>query len=186
MNEPKFNIAAEVKNADGRKGIVLASIAKEDGYVYTVHHQENEPIETLAYREDELSPVDPYYNLDTGILSAEVEHIWSPKENLPSSLHRAFPQGVCVVFANEELTAAIPATEEQTEKLIDLMEQAAISWPVGPDDLRPYKKLRDQLCAPSHYVPLTAFFKVEMEKQQAREEGNRSKYTTLASAARNN
>jgi hypothetical protein len=118
--------------------------------------------------------------------SAEVEHIWAPKESLPSSLHTAYPDGACVVFANKELTAAIPATNNDTEKLSALMEQASMVRPVTDDALRPYQKFRDELCFPSHYIPLTAFFKTEMEKQKDREEGQRSKYTKLASAARNN
>jgi hypothetical protein len=118
--------------------------------------------------------------------SAEVEHIWMEPDKLPSSLHTAFKLGVCAVFANEELTAAIPATNDDTEKLAALMEQAAMVRPVTDDAIRPYQKFRDELCAPSHYIQLTAFFKSEMEKQKDREEGQRSKYTKLASAARNN
>jgi hypothetical protein len=122
---------------------------------------------------------DPNENVDTGILSAEVEHVYAPLAALPSSLHKVFPNGAAVVFADEELVAAIPASEEQADQLADLMEQATISWPVGPDDLLPYKKLRDELCSPYHYVQLTAMFKREMDIEQNRE-------TKLASAARYN
>lgn len=102
--------------------------------------------------------------------SADLEHIWMPPEKLPSSLRKFFKQGVCAVFANEELTAAIPATNDETEELADLMEMASISRPVTEEGMRPYQELRDKLCEPFHYVQLTAWFKSEMDLERNRED----------------
>lgn len=118
--------------------------------------------------------------------SADVEHIYTPKEEMPSSLHGAFPNGCCAVFANEELVAAIPATNDDTNELADLLEIVAIGATKDDPALKAYFDKRDELCGATPYIQFTLFFKSEMEKQKAREEGPRAKYLKLASSARNN
>lgn len=118
--------------------------------------------------------------------SADVEHIYTPKEDLPSSLHKAFPNGACVVFTDEQLVAAIPATNDQTHELADLLEIVAIGATKDDPAMKAYFARRDELCGSVPYIQFTLFFKSEMEKQKDREEGTRSKYLKMASAARNN
>lgn len=105
--------------------------------------------------------------------SADVEHIWSPPEDLPKTLRTIFKDGACVVFADEEFTAAIPCTNGQATELADLMDAAVID-----NDLRRYSALRDSLCGAMGYQRLSLLFKTEMDKQQRKE--------VLASAARRN
>jgi len=109
----------------------------------------------------------------------EFEHIYIGTDKLPKTLHSTFPDGCCTVFANEELIAAYPATNEQTEELGNLAEIYGIAPSADDVAMNEYLKLRDRLCAPHHYVQLTALIKKEMEKEYSRD-------TRLASAARNN
>jgi hypothetical protein len=116
----------------------------------------------------------------------EIEHTWAPPETLPKTILGMFPEGACVVFADEEFTAAIPATNKQTAQLADLFESAAVAL---DDDftgaLKDYFKFRDELCAPKGHLLLAQVFKQEMEKAQAYEEAVATdKRCLLASAAR--
>lgn len=121
--------------------------------------------------------------------SADVEHIWTAPEQLPETVRGVFKDGAAVVFATDvdgksepQLVAAIPATNDQTETLSDLMEIAAIALTGDDVAYRAYCKLRDELSAPLGYQRCTILFQQEMKKAQSRDE----KYHKLASAARNN
>ena len=115
---------------------------------------------------------------------AEIEHSFIPPEALPPTILGYFPNGAATVWSNETFTAAIPATNEQTNELADLFDIAAIA--LTPDDaaLKAYYVKRDELCAPMGYQVLSALFIQEMEKLKAKEESPNAKYLTMASAAR--
>jgi hypothetical protein len=112
--------------------------------------------------------------------SAEVEHIYTPVEALPKNLRQLFPNGAAVVFADEELTAAIPASGKEFKELADLMEIASAGEVTASEPaIKAYTELRDKLCGEMSYLQITALFKQEMDKEFNRD-------TKLASAARNN
>lgn len=118
--------------------------------------------------------------------NAEIEHNWMSPECLPKTLQSIFKDGACVVFSDEEFTAAIPATNKQTGQLADLFESAAVAL---DDDftgaLKDYFTFRDELCAPKGYQLLSMLFKQEMDKVKAIEEGNQTlNRNKLACAAR--
>lgn len=118
--------------------------------------------------------------------AAEVEHIWTPIEEIPLTLHKMFPDGAAVVFADEVFTAAIPATAEETNQLADLMEEIANADPKDkPIAVAKYDVLRTRLCGVKTYNLLSLLFKQEMEKVQKEEERREaSPYSQLASAYR--
>ena len=93
---------------------------------------------------------------------SKIEHDHLDADVLPLSLLVSFPKGVAVLWVDEELTAAIPATAEQTDQLADLTGK--------PSE---YAKLRDELCAPHGYKLLLNLFRTEMEKVRKAEESAR-------------
>jgi len=98
---------------------------------------------------------------------AQIEHIWTPADTLAPSLLAYFPEGAAVVFVDQELIAAIPANQEQSDALANLI-----------DDEFGYIALRGKLCSgdreilgeESKYVFLTNLFRHEMEHVRAVEE----------------
>jgi hypothetical protein len=84
---------------------------------------------------------------------SDIEHLWAPPETLAPTLRHHFAQGVCTVFADEELAAAIPASQKQANMLADLMDSFAIAL---DDDFsgagKDYFTLRDELCAPLGHI----------------------------------
>ena len=111
--------------------------------------------------------------------TAEIEHIWMPPDQLPVTLQGMFKDGACTVFSNEEFTAAIPATDEETSELADLLEIAATGG-ASPDEpaMVAYYALRDRLCGENGYQMLSLLFKQEMDRLRRSQQ--------LASAARYN
>lgn len=111
--------------------------------------------------------------------SAEIEHIYAPVEELPLTLHAVFPNGVCTVWTDAQFTAAIPASNDETNELADLMEIAATNG-ITPEEpaMKAYYVLRDRLCGEKGYQVLSLLFKQEMDKVR--------RATQLASAARLN
>src|SRR4051812_14097221 len=95
--------------------------------------------------------------------SATIEHIYIGPDDLPKTLAKTFPNGACVIFSDEEFVAAIPATNDETNELADLVDIAAISF--SPDDpaMKAYYARRDELCGGTHHLVLTAAFKREMD-----------------------
>jgi hypothetical protein len=93
-----------------------------------------------------------------------------------------FYQGACTVWADQELVAAIPASNEDSEKLADLMDVAVVGLE-NRDSLTAYKELRDALCGELGYQRLTLLFKMEMEKEQKFDESS-ERASKLACAAR--
>lgn len=121
--------------------------------------------------------------------SAEIEHIYAPPELLPLTLRAIFSKGVCAVWASPEdesiepqLVAAIPATNDQTAELADLMEIAAIALTGDDAAYVAYCKMRDELCQPLGYQRCSILFRQEMEKVQAYDDRPTDKYNALASA----
>ena len=127
---------------------------------------------------------------------ADVEHIYAPPETLPDSLAKwnpttkefegMFAKGACTIFADEKFVAAMPATNEQTHQLADLME----GWAVALDDDwsgagKDYAIMAMQLCHPHGKLFYTRVFAQEMTKQQDIEEDPAAnKFRALASASR--
>jgi hypothetical protein len=97
----------------------------------------------------------------------KIEHIWTPADMLAPSLLVYFPDGAAVVFVDQELIVAIPANQEQTDALANLI-----------DDEFGYIALRDKLCSgdreilgdESKHVFLTNLFRREMEHVRAVED----------------
>lgn len=118
-----------------------------------------------------------------------LEHIWMRPEKLPATLGHMFSAGACVVFQNEQLMAAIPATNDQTHELADLAEVFAIGE-VNQNDPAwlAYYNLRSKLCSPLGLELLTKVFRQEMGKLQeaseAYEAASNERYLKLASACR--
>ena len=109
--------------------------------------------------------------------SAVIEHIWAPPDRIPMTILQFFPLGAATVWSDEEFTAAIPATREQTDQLADLMEKGNETR-----DFTEYFNLRDRLCGKLAWNALSMKFHNSMQKMMEREEAIRA----LASAARFN
>ena len=118
--------------------------------------------------------------------SAAIEHCYMPPEQLPLTLQAMFAKGVCAVFSDEQFTAAIPATNDETNELADLFEAAALDLENGGEALTRYYAMRDRLCQPQGYQILSTVFLQEMEKAKHIEETNEfvEKRHSLATAAR--
>lgn len=110
-----------------------------------------------------------------------VEHNWVPMDVVPRTLQGMFPSGACLVFADEEFVAAIPATNKQTNDLADLFESCAVAL---DDDFTgsgaDYDKMRDELCSPKGWQMLAELFNQEIAKVEVRKKAQ----SMLASAAR--
>ena len=109
---------------------------------------------------------------------ADWEHTWAPVECVPPKLEKMFPDGIVIVFADEEFIAAIPASRDKALELIDLFVD-------GDEE---YFKMRERLCEPFTVFQISSMFHREMEKDLAEEQRQErgGKYAKMAKAARFN
>jgi hypothetical protein len=118
--------------------------------------------------------------------NSEVEHAWAPPETLPATILGVFAKGACVIFADEEFVAAIPATNEETNELAELM--ARVAFTLETKEREAYNARRDELCFPNDFKTCSKLFKQEMDKMKAyddaKETAPNAKFLKLATAAR--
>ncbi len=89
----------------------------------------------------------------------DVEHIHTPRHMIAGAAQFSFPRGACVIFADQELLAAIPASFVETKKLDELLTNQVA-----------YLAYRDKLCGETGHEELTRIFREAMEKEQYIEE----------------
>lgn len=116
--------------------------------------------------------------------TAEIEHIWCPPDKLPTTLRAMFRDGACTVWVDQQFTAAIPASNDDTERLADLFDVGSIEIE-NKNTMKAYYDLRDELCGDMGYQRLSLLFKQEMDKEQAKDEAN-ERASVLACAVKVN